>query len=65
MSRYAIEIKWFSRRKQYVARVKRHPDLIAYGATREEAQAKIEARLDEHLKGDNADAHHRELPPSP
>lgn len=62
--RYAVEIKWISRSKHYVARVKRYSALVAYGATREEAQTKIEARLHEHLKGNNADAHHRELPPS-
>jgi len=56
--RYAIEVRWNFSRKHYVARVKEHPELIAFASSRAEALAKMEKKIKEksHEDSRNRDA---------
>lgn len=47
--RYAIQVRWVFRERRYVARCKRFPTVIAYGASMSEAQEAMAAAIGRHV----------------
>ncbi len=54
-SRYPIQVRWDARMKRYIARSARYPSLIAFGASRYEADKNIRAAIAEHISGESRD----------
>lgn len=50
--RFAVEIKWDSRKTRYVARIKDCPSVVAYGSTIPEAQENVNRELRRQLFGE-------------
>jgi len=51
--RYAIQVRWDSHIKRYVARCARYPALIAYGASRYLAEKHMRESIAEHASGES------------
>jgi predicted RNase H-like HicB family nuclease len=47
--RYAIQVRWNFRDRRYVARSKRFPDVIAYGASPGEAIDAMAVAIGKHI----------------
>lgn len=54
--RYAIQVRWVFRERRYVARCKRFPTVIAYGASAAEAQDAMTVAIGKQLAGESRDA---------
>lgn len=52
--RFAVDVKWDSRKKRYVARCKDIPAIVAYGLTIQEAQQSMKEAIAEHLYGEQS-----------
>ena len=57
-SRYAIEIRWVFRERRYIARSRRFPAVISYGASPKEAMDAMAVAIGKQIAGECRDQAH-------